>query len=98
MVALIPLGRVVTYGEVAQLAGFPNQARQVGRILSQLPRDSQLPWHRVINAQGRLSFPPDSNAYQRQRDRLEAEGVEFSRGRISLQRFGLASLELRSVE
>ncbi|MCD8520716.1 MAG: MGMT family protein [Saccharospirillaceae bacterium] len=86
----IPAGSVVTYGQLAALAGMPGRARWVGRVLSQLPEGSQLPWFRVINAQGRISFPPDSAAFARQQSRLLAEGVDFSAsGRIDLNRFGL---------
>ena len=48
----------------------------------------KLPWHRVINAQGRISFPDDSPAYQQQYRRLQREGVRFNKGRIDLKRFG----------
>ena len=80
----------MTYGQLAALAGMPGRARWVGRVLSQLPEGSQLPWYRVINAQGRLSFPPGSAAAARQQALLSGEGVEFSAsGRINLKRFGL---------
>ncbi|MFW1676197.1 MGMT family protein [Pontibacter sp. JAM-7] len=88
VVSLIPSGKVATYGQLAKLAGFPGQARAVGRCLSQLPEQSQLPWHRVINAQGRISFPADSAAYREQKQRLLAEGIEIARGRISLRLYG----------
>jgi methylated-DNA-protein-cysteine methyltransferase-like protein len=89
VVASIPPGRVCSYGGVAALAGLPGNARLVGRILSQLPLDSALPWHRVINAGGRISFTPESEAWREQRRRLEAEGVEFSASdRVSWKRFG----------
>lgn len=85
VVALIPEGSVATYGQVAELAGLPRMARAVGRTLSQLPKDTQLPWHRVINAQGKISFPIDSPAYRKQRDRLESEGISLINGRIRLK-------------
>ncbi len=89
VVASIPPGRVCSYGGVATLAGLPGRARLVGRILSQLPTDSTLPWHRVINAGGGLSFTPGSQAWLEQKRRLEAEGVVFSGSdRISWKRFG----------
>lgn len=84
ILALIPEGKVATYGQVAELAGFPRMARAVGRTLSQLPHGTQLPWHRVLNAQGKLSFPIDSSAYQEQKNRLEKEGVVFLKGKIRL--------------
>lgn len=80
----IPAGRVITYGELARRAGMPNGARLVGRILGELPADSGLPWHRVINAQGKISFAPDSAAFNTQSDRLRQEGVECVGGKIKL--------------
>lgn len=87
--AQIPPGRVITYGELARRAGMPNGARLVGRILGALPEDSGLPWHRVINAQGKLSFPPGSESFQRQKNKLVAEGVEFVRDKIRLAVYGV---------
>ena len=87
VVAEIPEGRVCTYGDVARRAGLGRSARQVGQALKRLPAGSKIPWHRVVNAQGRISFPTDSPAHDRQRRLLEAEGIEFSvKGRINLQR------------
>ncbi|MFP6845586.1 MAG: MGMT family protein [Thalassolituus sp.] len=73
--ALIPYGSVTSYGRLAAMAGYPGRARWVGKVLSQLPADSQLPWHRVINAQGNISFPANSDAALRQSTRLLAEGI-----------------------
>jgi methylated-DNA-protein-cysteine methyltransferase-like protein len=87
VVAAIPRGQVATYGQVAELAGLPRGARKAGRTLSRLPRGSRIPWHRVVNASGRISLPPGSEAYARQQRRLEREGVEFRNGRLSLARF-----------
>jgi methylated-DNA-protein-cysteine methyltransferase related protein len=84
----IPRGRVCTYGDVADVAGLPRRARLVGTVLRQTPASRDLPWHRVINASGRISFPVGSDAYQRQRTKLEAEGVDFVGGRVDLQRYG----------
>jgi len=84
----IPRGRVCTYGDVADVAGLPRRARLVGTVLRQTPASRDLPWHRVINAGGRISFPVGSEAYARQRRKLEAEGVVFVGGRIDLRRYG----------
>ncbi|MFE8073247.1 MGMT family protein [Marinobacteraceae bacterium S3BR75-40.1] len=84
----IPPGRVATYGQIARLAALPGLARFVGRTLSRLPEGNSLPWHRVINAQGKISFPPHSTGAQEQTERLRAEGVEVRNGRISLARYG----------
>lgn len=88
VVADIPPGYVLTYGEVARLSGNPRYARRVGQAMRWAPRDLSLPWHRVINAQGKISFPADSAAYREQKDRLEAEGVVLLKGRIDLKRYG----------
>jgi methylated-DNA-protein-cysteine methyltransferase-like protein len=74
-VAQIPKGRVMTYGQLAALAGSPNSARIVGGIAHF--GDPQLPWHRVVNKQGGLAsgYPGGRNAHK---VHLEAEGVVFS--------------------
>ena len=83
----IPRGRVCTYGNVAEVAGLPRRARLVGTVLRQTSARG-LPWYRVINAGGRISFPAGSDAYARQRHKLEAEGVVFAGGRVDLRRYG----------
>ncbi|HEY7885185.1 MAG TPA: MGMT family protein, partial [Cellvibrionaceae bacterium] len=65
----------------------PGAARWAGRVLKQLPADTQLPWHRVIGAGGKLSLPPGSAGYTEQCQRLAREGID-ARGRISLARYG----------
>ena len=87
VVSMIPAGCVATYGQVAELAGLARAARLVGSTMGNLPRDTRLPWHRVINSQGRISLPPDSPGYARQKQRLEREGIEFIGERLSLRRF-----------
>ncbi len=88
VVAGIPEGRVATYGQVALLAGLPRRARLVGRALAALDGESDLPWHRVVNAQGRISYRGGSPYEHFQRLMLEEEGVVFGpRGRIDLERF-----------
>ncbi|WP_026471902.1 MGMT family protein [Alkanindiges illinoisensis] len=89
VVALIPYGKVATYGQVAALAGYPRHARLVGYALNRiLAPDSDLPWHRVINAQGRLSLHKlDIHAEELQRFKLEQEGVVFAEGRVNLKTF-----------
>jgi len=83
IVNAIPRGRVCTYGQVANLAGMPQQSRLVGGILARLPKGTRLPWHRVINSQGKLSNPNP----ERQKDRLEKEGIFFINGRIDLKTY-----------
>jgi methylated-DNA-protein-cysteine methyltransferase-like protein len=87
----IPYGRVATYGQIAELAGLPRQARQVGHALHHLPADSTVPWHRVINARGMIAFAPGSEPHRRQRELLAMEGIVFLKQRIDLRRFGWRS-------
>ena len=88
VVSEIPSGHVLTYGEVARLSGMPRAARRVSQALRRAPRGVKLPWHRVINAQGKISFPENSSAWHKQKDMLEEEGIVFLNGKIDLEHFG----------
>jgi methylated-DNA-protein-cysteine methyltransferase-like protein len=91
VVRQIPLGKVATYGQVARLAGYPGYARQVGYALFRLPdQGSDVPWQRVVNAKGQVSYSPlRYGSDEQQRVLLEDEGVVFdARGTIDLQKFG----------
>jgi methylated-DNA-protein-cysteine methyltransferase related protein len=80
---------VATYGGVAEKAGMARAARRVGFALRGLPATTSIPWHRVVNAQGRISLPEGSIHYDTQRGRLEREGIAFNvSGTIDLRRFG----------
>lgn len=83
-VARIPRGQVASYGGVARRAGLPGRARLVGHALRVAPDNLRLPWHRVVNARGAISFPPGSRQYRLQREKLEQEGVRFRSGRVDL--------------
>ncbi len=84
--ANIPAGKVSTYGDIARAIGYSGYARQVGKCLSQLPSDTTLPWHRVINGQGKLSLIGERGAQQKAR--LTAENIEINdNGRINLRRY-----------
>jgi methylated-DNA-protein-cysteine methyltransferase-like protein len=86
IVRRIPRGRVATYGLIARLAGIPRHARRVGYALAALHDDS-VPWHRVVNAQGKISLRSTAG-YGEQRGLLEREGVKFDQdGSIDLARF-----------
>jgi methylated-DNA-protein-cysteine methyltransferase-like protein len=89
VVRRIPRGRVATYGQVARLANLPGQARLVGYALGSLRDGSGIPWHRVVNAEGRISARGDGGPEAvLQRKRLERERVAFDRsGAIPLARF-----------
>ena len=76
----IPPGTVVTYGQVARLAGLPGHARQVGYALHALPDGTDVPWHRVINAKGEVSQRAEPDWALFQRHLLEEEGVLFDEG------------------
>ncbi|MFK2826216.1 MGMT family protein [Bacillus sp. B190/17] len=83
----IPEGYVVTYGQVARMAGSPRAARQVVRILHSMSRKYDLPWHRVVNAKGEIAVP-DNDSRKLQRKLLEDEGVLFTEdGSIDLKPF-----------
>ena len=82
VVAMIPAGRVRTYGDVARVAGLPGRARQTGYALRMMPRDLHLPWHRVVGAGGRIVFPGASKEYREQSRRLRGEGISVRDGRV----------------
>ncbi|KAA8997197.1 DNA methyltransferase [Paenibacillus spiritus] len=87
VISSIPEGKVMTYGGVAAAAGSPRAARQVVRILHAMSRKYRLPWHRVVNAQGRIALQ-DAEDADRQRLYLLSEGVELDeRGTVDLDRY-----------
>ena len=82
----VPAGRVATYGDVAASLGSPRVARHVGWALSALPPDTEVPWHRIINAKGTISHRGALDRGSEQRRRLEAEGITFDdAGRLDLR-------------
>lgn len=99
IVRQVPPGRVATYGQIAAMIPPPEgadprgyeriRAQWVGRALRSAPAD--VPWHRVINSQGRISLPAGTRSAAIQRMRLQAEDIELDRsGRVDLDRFGWA--------
>ena len=86
LVARIPPGFVATYGQISMLAGHARRARHVGNVLASLPPGNDLPWHRVINAQGRVS-PRGGGSVGRQERLLRQEGLRFKGGRVNLARY-----------
>lgn len=83
----IPSGKVMTYGQIASLAGSPRAARQVVRILHSMSKKYEFPWHRVVNANGQIAIK-DEATYREQILNLEAEGVEMGlHGEIDLEQF-----------
>lgn len=85
--AAVPSGKVVTYGQLAQLAGLGRAARWVGSQLKKLPEDGKLPWHRVLGCSGRLSVPEGSAVWVEQIQRLRAEGVNVVGGKVNLRQY-----------
>ena len=84
IVKTIPEGTVATYGQIGAIAG--TGPRQVGQALKVLSPGSNCPWHRVINAQGRVSLRTTSGkAHLIQEELLEAEGIVFSNGKVDLE-------------
>ena len=90
-VQAIPLGKVACYGQIADLAGLPGRARLVGKALGAVPnagwRGQAVPWYRVVNSQGKISFAPGSEHFERQRDLLQDEQVVVIGARIQLKTF-----------
>ena len=87
VVALVPRGYVATYGQIARLAGLGRNARLVGYALHHTPAELKIPWHRIVNARGKISLPFENGKYDLQRQLLEREGVEFNNHTINLNRF-----------
>jgi methylated-DNA-protein-cysteine methyltransferase-like protein len=85
LVRRVPRGTVVTYGQIAVMLGAPRSARAVGGAMGRCPDD--VPWHRVVNAQGGISRRRRLGSVLTQRIRLEQEGVRLRRGRVVLTRF-----------
>lgn len=100
LVCHIPAGRVASYGQIARMLEHPHASLTVGWAMRATPPDSDIPWHRVVNATGRISIR-DPRGAARQRRLLEAEGVVFQNDdQIDMGRFGwdgLSELEVREL-
>ena len=87
----IPEGYVVSYGQIADLAGLPGKARLAGKALGNVPKDGwrgqAVPWHRVINSQGKISLPIGSQGYQNQRELLLSEGINVIGNKIKMSEY-----------
>ncbi|MFY4776128.1 MGMT family protein [Metabacillus sp. RGM 3146] len=82
----IPEGKVMTYGQIAALAGSPRGARQIVRILHSMSRKYSLPWHRVINSKGEVAIKDDEGSFS-QKALLQAEGIVIQQSCIDLETF-----------
>lgn len=84
----IPFGKVASYGQIARMIGAPGAAKLVGYALHSLPERTDVPWHRVISAKGRLSLRKLGYAGQLQKQLLEREGIIFdTTEQIDLDRY-----------
>jgi methylated-DNA-protein-cysteine methyltransferase related protein len=87
-ISSIPRGRVASYGSVAAIAGLPNGARQVVRVLHSSAEKDSLPWHRLLRKDGSIALPA-GEGFELQKTLLEDEGIEVSpAGKVDLSRFG----------
>jgi len=90
-VQLIPKGKVACYGQIADLAGLPGRARLVGKALGKVPecgwQGKTVPWYRVINSQGKISFPVGSDFFEKQKHLLQEEQIVVIGSRIKLTNF-----------
>ena len=83
----IPKGKVATYGQIAILAGNHRAARRVSRLIHTCSKKYNLPWHRIVNIQGKISMK--NEMFEMQYELLKSEGVEFGIGNaIDLGKFG----------
>ncbi len=83
----IPRGRVASYGQIAEIAGLPRGARQVGYALRQLPKGHDVPWHRVLQASGKIAFEQGSRPWREQSRRLREDGVTVSAGKVDMGKY-----------
>ena len=80
IIAAIPVGQTMAYGEIAKVAGYPRHARMVSKAMSRSAK--KLPWHRVVRSDGSLAFPPESQEYETQKNRLMSEGIVILNGKV----------------
>ena len=93
VVVRIPYGKVASYGQVAKMAGLPKHARLVGYVLKHLDAEVDVPWHRVINAQGKISLHSiNAQGENIQQLKLMAEDIHLVNGKVNLRQFGWQSL------
>lgn len=84
---LIPMGKVATYGQIADLAGLPGRARLVGKALGAVPKDLQVPWYRVLRSTGQIAFATGSVQSKKQTGYLQQENVVVLNNRVKLRIF-----------
>lgn len=88
VVMQVPYGKVATYGQIAAMAGLPRHARLVGRVLHQLDEENSVPWHRIVNAQGKISLMKlDMASANLQEQKLALEKIEVINGKVNLKKY-----------
>ncbi len=88
VVRQVPLGQVATYGQIADLAGLAGKPRVVGYALYRVTASAQIPWHRIINAKGKVSRSSLRDGTDSlQQMLLEKEGIIFVQGKINLKQY-----------
>lgn len=85
VVRLIPSSMVASYGQVADLAGLPKRARLVSKVLKST-NEKDIPWHRVVNSQGKISIPASSPSHRLQLSLLRDEGIEIKGIRVNMKK------------
>jgi methylated-DNA-protein-cysteine methyltransferase-like protein len=83
----IPRGSVANYGQIAEIAGVPRGARQVGYALRHLPEGHEVPWHRVLQSSGKIAFEKGSSSYKEQGKRLMMEDVAVVAGKVDMNKY-----------
>ena len=83
----IPQGLVASYGQIAEIAGVPRGARQVGYALRHLPPEQGVPWYRVLQVSGTIAFEKGSDKFDDQCDRLIQEGVVILKGKVDMRKY-----------
>ena len=83
----VPVGKVVSYGQIADLAGLPGRARLVGRCMAYAPKKMQVPWYRVLRGSGQLAFKAGSSNSLKQTGLLQEEGVAVIKNRVNMDEY-----------
>lgn len=86
-IRLIPVGKVATYKQIAELSGKPQASRGVSWILHSCSTTYKLPWHRVLNSQGKISFDRSTHNYRKQKSLLKSEGVIFDGEQLNMKKY-----------
>lgn len=86
-VLAIPVGKVASYGQIADLAGLPGRARLVGRCMAYAPKEMQVPWYRVLRANGQLAFKAGSSSSLKQTGLLQEDGVAVIKNRVNMAEY-----------